>query len=225
MKKMNALKDDSRRANEIMQELKSGCFTHFDELYLFSKDKIETLARLKGFSFTDPMYGLDDLGDEVMEKVFHSRNIFDASKASYGTWLETIATNKYRNMYKKMMKKSMGEIEKTMGSENEVDTFDLIPGHRSAENEYLYEEAQYAYEEAVEKLYTHFDSLPENQKTVAKLCLVGGEKPGKLAKSMGVDAQNVYNWVNRVKKYLRNCAEQEGLNEVLLEQDDLEIAA
>ena len=52
-----------------------------------------------------------------------------------------------------------------------------------------------------------------------------GEKPGKLAKSMGVDAQNVYNWVNRAKKYLRNYAEQEGLDEVLLEQDDLEIAA
>ena len=140
---------------------------------------------------------LEDLIQDTVYKAVKYWNSFDPSKSHLGTWVSRIARNCWNDAYRKEMRR-LGIFEPLVSENKEGDEFidseiEFAAGGYSADREL---ESR----EAVDRINSVVDSLPENQGYILSLSANEGLKPRHMAEQIGCSAGAASTLLCRARK-------------------------
>ena len=140
---------------------------------------------------------LEDLIQDTVYKAVKYWNSFDPSKSLLGTWVSRIARNCWNDAYRKEMRR--------------LDTFEPLVSENKEGDEYIDSEIEFAAggysadrelesKEAVDRINSVVDSLPENQGYILSLSVNEGLKPRHMAEQIGCSAGAASTLLCRARK-------------------------
>lgn len=160
---------------------------NFDELYEQYKDMVFNLA----LNYVQHYEDAQEVTQDVFVAVHRSLDSF-LHKSNISTWVYRITINKSIDFLKaKKRKKRFGFIYSILGNERE-----------DAISHYNHPGVQLEQKEAIKRIFSCINDLPDNQKTALLLSKTEQKSQPEIAEIMGISAKAVESLIQRAKTNL-----------------------
>lgn len=178
---------------ELAQETRQGSHVAFAELIERHSARVYKVA----FMITGSSHEAEDVVQETFLKAFKHIDRFDHHKASFRTWLLTIARNQSINLYNVLKRQAARILSESYDEETAApqDNSPLAPGSSDAESTLSVRQELRRVEKAMKR-------LPERQRTALLLKAQEELSYDEIAKIMKTSASSVESLIFRARQKL-----------------------
>lgn len=173
------------------------------------KERFEVIIRTKGWTFSGD-WEKEDFFQELCLKMYIELPNYDSNRSNIVTWFNLLCCSAYLKHHEVRRRKAgnMISVPATLYNENgeEANIIDLYCSLQSAEEAFL---DNYEWKMIFQAIY----GLKDNYRQVVILCDLQNRKPQEAADILGCKPEDVYRWLNRAHKKLRQLVNEMDLRE------------
>lgn len=186
-------------SDEMLVELaREGSESAFNELV----DRYTPLIYRRALSMTRSRQDAEDVVQETFLRMFHHLGDFSPAKASFKTWLLTIARNQSINVFASLKRKALRFVSDapSSGAEHMESPDSLWHHHRGAEHEL-------GTQQELSRVEKGLEALPERQRTALLLKAQDQMSYEEIAEIMGTSVSSVESLIFRGRRRLADILE------------------